>query len=83
VIRTRLGRGTSLPIRLGWQAVGLFLKRPATGAETLVFLASAPEAGEISGGYFVDSRERSPSARAQDDDLGERLWAESERLAGL
>jgi NAD(P)-dependent dehydrogenase (short-subunit alcohol dehydrogenase family) len=80
VIRTRLGRGASLPIRLGWQVAALFFKRPTTGAETIVYLASAPEAGETSGGYFVDSRERSPSAWAQDDDLGERLWAESERL---
>jgi NAD(P)-dependent dehydrogenase (short-subunit alcohol dehydrogenase family) len=83
VIRTRLGRGTPLPIRLGWRVAGLFFKRPATGAETIVYLASAPEAGELSGGYFADSRERSPSARAQDDDLGERLWTQSARLVGL
>jgi hypothetical protein len=48
-----------------------------------VYLASAPEAANVSGGYFSDSRLANPSVQAQDDDLGEQLWAESERLVGL
>ena len=83
VIRTRLGRGTPLPVRVGWRVAGVFFKRPATGAETIVHLAADPEGGEISGAYFVDSREAGPSAEAQDDDLAEQLWEKSERLVGL
>lgn len=83
VIRTRLGRGTALPIRLGWSAASLFFKSPDTGAGTIVHLADSPEAGDVSGGYFVDSREARPSGRAQDDELGERLWEASEDLVGL
>jgi NAD(P)-dependent dehydrogenase (short-subunit alcohol dehydrogenase family) len=83
VIRTRLGRGTPAPIRLGWRAVSIFFKSPDRGATTIVHLASAPEAGEISGAYFVDSRQSRPSARAADDELAEQLWARSEELTGL
>jgi retinol dehydrogenase-12 len=83
VIRTRLGRHTAAPIRLGWRAASLFFKSPARGAETIVYLASSPEVAEVSGSYFVDSRRATPSARARDDHLAERLWEASERLVGL
>jgi NAD(P)-dependent dehydrogenase (short-subunit alcohol dehydrogenase family) len=55
----------------------------ARGAETPVYVASAPELGEISGRYFDKCRERAPSAAALDDDAGTRLWQESTRLVGL
>jgi retinol dehydrogenase-12 len=83
VIRTRLGRGTPAPIRLGWRVVSTFFKSADRGASTIVYLATAPEAGDVSGAYFVDSRQRSPSGQARDDELAERLWALSEKLAGL
>jgi retinol dehydrogenase 12 len=83
VIRTRLARGARLPIRLGWSLGSMFFKSPRTGAETIVHLATSPEGGEISGGYFADSRPATPSAQAQDDELAQRLWEESERLTGL
>jgi NAD(P)-dependent dehydrogenase (short-subunit alcohol dehydrogenase family) len=83
VIRTRLGRGASLPLRLGWRVVGLFFASPRKGAKTIVYLASAPEGAAVSGAYFVDSRARNPSAQAQDDVLAEELWERSERLTGL
>jgi NAD(P)-dependent dehydrogenase (short-subunit alcohol dehydrogenase family) len=83
VIRTRLGRRTPLPVRLGWRAVSIFFKSPHTGAATIVYLASAPEGGEVSGRYFVDSREGRPSRQALDDALAERLWSESAGMVGL
>ncbi len=83
VIRTRLGRNTPLPIHAGWRLAGLFFKSPGTGAATIVHLATSDEGGSVSGGYFADSKQRTPSLQAQDDELGERLWATSERLTGL
>jgi retinol dehydrogenase 12 len=83
VIRTRLGRGTPIPVRAGWKLVSVFFKSPERGAAMIVHLASAPEAGEVSGGYFADSRQSRPSARATDDELAEQLWARSEELTGL
>jgi hypothetical protein len=37
----------------------------------------------VSGGYFVSSRQAKPSARALDDELAERLWKLSEELTGI
>jgi NAD(P)-dependent dehydrogenase (short-subunit alcohol dehydrogenase family) len=53
------------------------------GAETLVFLASSPEIATISGGYFYQCHLATPSRAAQDDAAARRLWAETERLAGV
>jgi retinol dehydrogenase-12 len=83
VIRTRLGRGTRLPIRVGWRLVSTFFKGPRRGVSTIVHLTSAPQGAAISGGYFVDSHPATPSKRALDDALGEQLWEASERLVGL
>jgi retinol dehydrogenase-12 len=83
VIRTGLARGAPLPIRIGWRVASIFFGSPASGADTLVHLASAREAAEVSGGYFVDSRPANPSAQAQDDELAEGLWEASMRLTGL
>jgi retinol dehydrogenase-12 len=83
VIRTGLARGAPLPIRVGWRVASVFFGSPRKGARTLVFLASAREAGEISGGYFADSRPATPSVQAQDDELAEELWTASTWLVGL
>jgi NAD(P)-dependent dehydrogenase (short-subunit alcohol dehydrogenase family) len=83
VIRSGLARGAPLPIRIGWRTASVFFGSPRKGARTLVYLASAPEAGEVSGGYFVDSRPATPSLQAQDDDLAEQLWDASARAVGL
>jgi len=53
------------------------------GAETSIYLATAPEVAEVTGGYFVDARPATPSRDARDDRLGERLWEVSARLVGV
>ena len=55
----------------------------ARGAETPVYLASSAAVDGVSGKYFDKSHERAPDAPAQDDAAAERLWRESEALAGL
>ena len=54
---------------------------PAKGAETIVYLATSPEAATVSGLYFYKCRPDTPSRAAQDNAAAARLWAESERLA--
>jgi NAD(P)-dependent dehydrogenase (short-subunit alcohol dehydrogenase family) len=83
VIRTGLGRGAPLPVRLGWRVASVFFGSPRKGARTIVHLAEAREGGEVSGGYFADSRRATPSVQAQDDELAEDLWEASERFTGL
>jgi len=55
----------------------------ARGAETPVYLAASPEVAGVSGQYFDKGQIREPDAAALDDASAARLWAESERLAGL
>ena len=83
VIRTHLARGAPLPIRVGWRAASVFFGSPRKGAQTLVYLATSPEAADVSGGYFSDSRLVTPSEQAQDVELAEELWEASVRLTGL
>jgi len=50
------------------------------GADTLTWLATAPEPGECSGAYYHQRAIAPASAAAMDPDTAERLWRESERL---
>lgn len=82
-VATAFGDNNRGPWRLGI-AVGKLVAAISVqrGAETPVYLASAPELDGISGKYFIRCRERAPDARALDDRAAARLWSESERLAG-
>jgi NAD(P)-dependent dehydrogenase (short-subunit alcohol dehydrogenase family) len=57
-----------------------FSRTPAEAADTLVWLATSPEAASYSGEYFVDRAVAAVSRTARDADLGSRLWTLSERL---
>ncbi|MFX8930157.1 hypothetical protein ABTN05_21010, partial [Acinetobacter baumannii] len=53
------------------------------GAATSIHLALAPEVAEVSGRYFVRSREAHCSRLARDAELRAGLWEASERLTGI
>jgi NAD(P)-dependent dehydrogenase (short-subunit alcohol dehydrogenase family) len=53
---------------------------PEVAADTLVWLAAAPEAGRVTGGYFHKREALSPAPAALDDEVAARLWRESEAL---
>ena len=57
-----------------------FALTSAQGAQTSVYVASAPELENITGGYWVKSAPASPSTAAQDDAAAARLWEISEQL---
>jgi NAD(P)-dependent dehydrogenase (short-subunit alcohol dehydrogenase family) len=83
-VNTGFGTGTSTG---GWMRAlmrvsHLFARPPDKGAETLVWLADAPEVAHISGWYFVDQRLKSPSAAARDPEAARRLWVVSEQQTG-
>jgi len=50
------------------------------GADTIVWLASDPCAGDTSGGYWHERQCIAPSASALDEEAAERLWTMSEAL---
>lgn len=56
------------------------LRPPEEGADTLIWLATAPEAGEQTGLYFHQRTASPMSDQAQDDAAAARLWDESEAL---
>jgi NAD(P)-dependent dehydrogenase (short-subunit alcohol dehydrogenase family) len=50
------------------------------GADTLIWLATAREPGETTGGYFFQRAPGTVSPLGRDDAAAERLWIESDRL---
>jgi len=62
----------------------LAMKSPEQAAETVVYLATAPEVEGVTGKYFVDMKERYSSRASQDPAAAQRAWQASEALlAGL
>ena len=59
----------------------MFAITPVEGADTLVYLASAPEVAKVTGAYFVKRKAVQPSAAARDDAAARKLWEASEALA--
>jgi len=55
-------------------------KTPAEVAETLVWMATAPETGLPGARHFYDMQELAIQPHAADDAAAARLWAESEKL---
>jgi retinol dehydrogenase 12 len=66
-------------IRLG-QVAAL---SPAQGAETMLYLATAPEMARITGQYFVKKRAVRSSPASYDQAVAQRLWQLSETMVGL
>jgi len=61
----------------------IFAISPEKGAETIVYLASSPAVGDLSGEYFYKCRPAQPTTAARNDEDAKRLWMESARLAGV
>jgi hypothetical protein len=60
-----------------------FMKAPAKGAATSVYLASNPDLGQVTGHYFVNSKPKRTSKSSYDEATAVRLWAVSADLVGL
>jgi NAD(P)-dependent dehydrogenase (short-subunit alcohol dehydrogenase family) len=80
VIRTGFGKNDGALVRLGLTLAGPFLRSPASGAESLVWLSLDPAAGELRGQYLEKGRPVQPSAQARDDRLAGELWDRSEEI---
>jgi NAD(P)-dependent dehydrogenase (short-subunit alcohol dehydrogenase family) len=81
-VRSGFGRNNPGLTRAVMTFVQLFARSAERGARTLTWLATAPEVAGITGKYFFDERERTPSAAARDDTAARRLWEVSEQLVG-
>lgn len=68
-----IGAGTKLLQKL-------FARTPEKGAETLIYLATSPDAANAKGEYYFDEKVKKPNKRALDDALATRFWTFSEEL---
>ena len=60
-----------------------FMKTPACGAATSIYLASAPEVKNVTGRYFAKCNPKPPNKAASDTVAAARLWQISADLVGL
>ena len=60
-----------------------FMKAPAGGAQTPIYLASAREVEGLTGMYFADRRPRKSQRSSYDSATTARLWRASAALVGL
>jgi retinol dehydrogenase 12 len=65
-----------------FRAIKPFRRTSQRGADTVVYLAFSPAAGEMSGKYLMDRKEVSP-VQPRDKGLQQRLWEVSEELTNL
>lgn len=83
VIATDIGNRAGMLAGLGWRLAKPFLRGPEQGAETSIFLATAPDPAPFHGAYLIDKRIAETDPIACDDALADALWRESARLVGL
>ncbi|KAM9224545.1 retinol dehydrogenase 13 isoform 2-T2 [Dugong dugon] len=88
VARTELGRHTGMhtstfsSFTLG-PIFWLLVKSPQLAAQPSTYLAVAEELENVSGKYFSGLKEKAPAPEAEDEEVAQKLWAESARLVGL
>jgi NAD(P)-dependent dehydrogenase (short-subunit alcohol dehydrogenase family) len=82
-VATRFGNEAGGLYTLGVRFAKLFAGTEEKGAETMIWLASSPEPGRVSGEFFDDCKPGRKSTEAQDDAKARQLWEESERIAQL
>ena len=58
-------------------------RTPQKGAETAVYLATAPEAAGISGKYWADKTQRVSSELSHDREAQQRIWDFSAEVSGV
>ncbi|MCC7069716.1 MAG: SDR family oxidoreductase [Deltaproteobacteria bacterium] len=83
VVASGFGLGESGVIKAFYRVARPLLRTSQQGADTPVWLATAPELDGVTGKYWARRQERGMRAAARDKELARRLWEESERLTGV
>ena len=69
-------------MRLAYVFLNRVGRTPEQGADTLIYLATAPELAGVTGQYFYERQPLAPSAAARYPEAARRLWQVSEQLTG-
>src|SRR5262249_45875222 len=80
VIGSNFGSAGPVMIRLAMKLGRPFMKSPARGADTVIYLASSPEVEGVSGKYFVNRRQARSNKESYDPAVAARLWKVSGEL---
>ena len=83
VVHTHFGAEDQAHFALLIRMAGPFMKTPAQGAGTPIYLASSPEVEGITGRYFVNRKPKASSNASHDTTAAARLWQASIDLAGM
>ena len=84
VVRTGFGaedQAAHMAVMIG--VARRFMKTPAQGAITPVYLASSAEAEGVTGRYYAGRKPKTSSTASYDTATAARLWQVSDGLAGL
>jgi NAD(P)-dependent dehydrogenase (short-subunit alcohol dehydrogenase family) len=81
-VLTGFGRDSWFSLFTAQPPVKWFFKTPEQGADTLIWLATAPASELEAGGYYVNRKLGSPTKAARDDALAADLWVRSAELVG-
>lgn len=60
-----------------------FLKSPEQGAQTTIYCCVDEDLAKVSGRYYSDCAEKTPSAEAQNVENAKKLWEVSLKMVGL
>ncbi len=82
-VATRLGQNNGRIATVLTKMLAPFFRTAEGGADTAVYLATAPEVAKTSGGYFAKRRPIRSSGVTYDTDVQRRLWEVSESLTGV
>ena len=84
LVRTSFGTEDQAAHMAGMIRVArLFMKTPAQGAGTPVYLASSPEVEGVTGRYYANRKPKTSSKASYDTTAAARLWQASAGLAGM
>jgi NAD(P)-dependent dehydrogenase (short-subunit alcohol dehydrogenase family) len=79
-VRSGFGKNDGFLYKVALTAASPFLRSPAKGARSLVWLALDADPQAVDGAYVVDEQVRDPSTAARDDLLAEGLWERTSEL---
>jgi NAD(P)-dependent dehydrogenase (short-subunit alcohol dehydrogenase family) len=82
-VRTNFGRELTGIAGLVFRHFGFLMRPPSKGAETVVWLSTAPQLNGVTGKYFCDKKEIRSSELSHDSMLARRLWEVSAKMTGL
>lgn len=82
VVNTNIWRGPGWISRIARLFAWLY-KRPEEGAQSVVYVATSPEAADVTGQYFKEREVVNPSPEAYDEKAAARLWRLSREMTGL